>query len=137
MVLLLGRTSSEVFCDVCCSFIFVASFCCCCSSCIASYVMLFFIHCFKTSSLTLLWTIAGFLHPFYTFSPAYRRVIRDTFILAFPRSFMVLLRAYSFQWAFFTHRCFLPYSPSPTFSYVYQGLPGSWQFFLEVCRASY
>ena len=37
-------------------------------------------HCFSTSSLTLPWTIAGFLHPFYTFSPAHRRVIRDTFI---------------------------------------------------------
>ena len=35
---------------------------------------------------------------------------------------------------FFTHRRFLPYAPSPTFSSVYQGLPGIWQFFLEVCR---
>ena len=30
-----------------------------------------------TSSLTLPWTIARFLDPFYTFSPAHRRVIRD------------------------------------------------------------
>ena len=29
------------------------------------------------SSLTLPWTIARFLDPFYTFSPAHRRVIRD------------------------------------------------------------
>ena len=35
------------------------------------------------SSLTLPWAIAGFLHPFYTFSPAHRRVIRDTFIWTF------------------------------------------------------
>ena len=35
--------------------------------------------CFPTtlSYLTLPWTIAGFLHPFYAFSPAQRRVIRD------------------------------------------------------------
>ena len=30
-----------------------------------------------TSSLTLPWAIARFLDPFYTFSPAHRRVIRD------------------------------------------------------------
>ena len=41
----------------------------------------FSFHCFSTSSLTLPWTIAGFLHPFYTFSPAHRRVIRDTLLL--------------------------------------------------------
>ena len=40
-------------------------------------------HCFfffqppLVSSLTLRWTIARFLDPFYTFSPAHRRVIRD------------------------------------------------------------
>ena len=36
-----------------------------------------------TSSLNLPWGIAGFLHPFYTFSPVHRRVNRDTFILTF------------------------------------------------------
>ena len=45
------------------------------------HLLMFFIHiCFSTSSLTLLWTIAGFLHPFCTFCPAHRRVIRNTFI---------------------------------------------------------
>ena len=45
------------------------------------HLLMFFIHiCFSTSSLTLLWTIAGFLHPFHTFSPAHRRVICDTFM---------------------------------------------------------
>ena len=40
-------------------------------------------HCFffsqppLVSSLTLPWTIARFLDPFYTFSPAHRRVIHD------------------------------------------------------------
>ena len=43
----------------------------------------FFIHCFLTSSLTLPRTITGFLHPFYTFSLAHGRVIRDIFILTF------------------------------------------------------
>ena len=44
-------------------------------------LLLFFIHIFfSTSSLTLPWTIAGFLHTFYTFSPAHRRVNRDTSI---------------------------------------------------------
>ena len=45
----------------------------------------------STTSLTLPWTIAGFLHPFYTFSPAHRRVIRDTFI--FNHSITFLPRA--------------------------------------------
>ena len=40
------------------------------------HLSFFFIHIFfSTSSLTFLWTIAGFLHSFYTFSPAHRRVI--------------------------------------------------------------
>ena len=43
----------------------------------------FSFHGFSTSSLTLPWAIAIFLHLFYTFSPAHRRVIRDTFILTF------------------------------------------------------
>ena len=40
------------------------------------YLSMFFIHiCFSTSSLTLLWTIVGFLHPFYTFIPVHRSSI--------------------------------------------------------------
>ena len=54
---------------------FCHSVCFCCS-----------FHCFSTSCLTLPWTIAGFLHPFYSFSPAHCRVICNTFILPFPRS---------------------------------------------------
>ena len=52
------------------------------------HLSLFFIHCFSTSSLTLSWTIAGFLHPFCTFSQAHRRVIRDTFTLNLSRIFL-------------------------------------------------
>ena len=68
MVLCLGEPLRRfLFC--CCIFICQCFSFCCCS-----------FHCFSTSSLTLPWTIARFLHPFCTFSPAHRRVIRDTFI---------------------------------------------------------
>ena len=78
------------------------------------YLSMFFIHIyFSTPSLTLPWTIAEFLHPLYTFSPAQRRVIRYTFISTFPGS--SYCQCYGFEWAFFTHRWFLPYAPSPTF----------------------
>ena len=41
--------------------------------------------------------------------------------------------------AFYTLRCFLPYtaSTSTPATYFYQGFPGSLQFFLEGCSASY
>ena len=59
------------------------------------HLAMFFIHIFfSTSSLTLPRTIVGFLHPFYTFSPAHRRVIRDTFI--FNHSVIFLPRALRF-----------------------------------------
>ena len=93
---------------------FCSSFCCC-----SSFLLSFFIHCFSTSSLTLSWTIAGFLHPFYTFSPAHRRVIRDTFI--FNHSVIFLPRALRF-WvgifypqAFFTLRSFPTFLAQPAF----------------------
>ena len=42
------------------------------------HLSMFFIHnFFLTSFVTLPWTIARFLHPFCTFSPVHRRVIRD------------------------------------------------------------
>ena len=63
-----------------------SSFCCCCYSSFANFIHIFF----STSSLTLPWTIARFLDPFCTFSPAHRRVIRDTFIF---RPFHYLLTA--------------------------------------------
>ena len=94
--------------------------------------------CFSTSSLTFPWTIAEFLHPFYTFSPSHCRMIRDTFI--FNHSVIFLPRALLF-WvgvfypqAFFTLRSFTDIFDSTC---VYQGLPGSQKFFLEVCRASH
>ena len=102
-------------------------------------LLLFFIHIFfSTSSLTFPWTIAGFLHPFHTFSPAHRRVICDTFI--FNHSFIFLpqlLRTWVgvfYPQVFFTWRSF-----TDILTCVYQAFPGSQsrQFFLEVCEASY
>ena len=76
-------------------------------------LLLFFIHYFSTSALTLPWTIARFLHQFYTFSPAHSRhfhfqPFRDL-LSQFYRE------CYGSEWAFFTHRRFLLYAPSPTF----------------------
>ena len=97
---------------------------------------MFFIHIFfSTSSLTLPWTIAEFLYQIYTFSPAHRGVVCNTFI--FNHSVIFLPRALR-PWVgiyapgFFTLRSF-----TDILTCVYQGLPGSRQFFLEVCRASY
>ena len=74
-------------------------------------------HCFSTSSLTLPWTIARFLHPFYTFSSVHHRVIHDTFIFNLTKIFFSQFYRgrYGFEWAFFTQRRFLPCAPSPTF----------------------
>ena len=97
-----------------------------------------FTFCFSTSSFTLSWTFARFLHPFYTFSPAHRRVIRDTFnfyhsVIFLPQALRFWVDVFYPQ-AFFTLRSFTDIYDSTC---VYQGFPGSRQFFLEVCRASY
>ena len=100
-------------------------------------LLLFFIHIFfPTSSLTLPWNIAGFLHPLYTFSAAHRRVICDTFIfnhcvIFFPRALRPWVGTFLPK-GVFTLRSF-----TDILICVYQGFPGSRQFFLEVCRASY
>ena len=60
-------------------------------------------------------TIDGFLHPLFTFNPAHRRVIRDTFILTFPGPAFIFLPQVSFEWEFFTKGVFLLYAPSPHF----------------------
>ena len=95
----------------------------CWLSFIAAFVMLFFIHCFSTSSLTFPWAIARFLHPSCTFSPAHRRVICDTFILTFfyPSLLQFYCDGYGFEWAFFypqaffTLRYFLTFLTQPPF----------------------
>ena len=129
---LLGRTSEEVLvrsssCSWC------SSFCC--------HLSIFFIH------ISLFDIIS---HP----SVDYRQVF--TPILYFqpspwqsdsrqfhfqPFRYLLTASATVLSGRFFIHRRFLPYAPSPTFmtqpACVYQGFPGSWQFFLEICRASY
>ena len=99
---------------------------------------MFFIHIFfLTSSLTLPWTIARCLDPFCTFSPAHRRVIRDTFIFQ-PFYYLLTASATVLSRQFLPTGVFyfalLPHIFDTTC--FYQSLPGSRQFFLEVCRAS-
>ena len=69
-----------------------------------------FIFCFSTSALTLPWTIDRILDPFYTFSPAHPRVIRDTFnfyhsVIFLPRALRFWVDVFHPQ-AFFTLRSF-------------------------------
>ena len=74
--------------------------------------MLFFISCFSTF-LILLWAISGFLHSFYTFSPAYCRVIRNTFILTFLGLSVTVLRGMLRNWeTIFYVQAFFPYTSS-------------------------
>ena len=80
----------------------------------------FFLHCFSMSSLTLPWAIAGFLHPFYTFSPAHRKVIRDTFIWDFLGfSVTVLPRVLRFREGVFYPQAFCTLHFFPTFRDVF------------------
>ena len=102
-------------------------------------LLLFFIHIlFSASSLTLPWTIAGFLHPFYTFSPAHRRVIRDTFIFR-PFHYLLTASAMVLSGHFLPTGVFYLTLLPDIFGTTcfYQGFPGSRQLFLEICRASY
>ena len=76
--------------------------------------------------------------PILYFQPAHRRVIHDTFIsnlsaIFWPRALRFWMGVFYPQ-AFFTLRSFADIFDSTC---VYQGFPGSRQFFLEVCRASY
>ena len=116
------------FCDVGCHLHFVA----------VLHLSFFFIHIFfSTSSLTLPWTIARFLDPFCTFSPAHHRVIRDTFIL---NHFVIFLPwALLFWVGIFYPQTFFTLCPSWHFGTTcfYQGFPGIRQLFLKICRASY
>ena len=78
------------------------------------HLSMFFIHIFfSTSSLTLPWTIARFLDPFCTFSPAHRRVICDTFI--FNHSVIFPPRTLRFWVGIFYPQAFFTSRSSPTF----------------------
>ena len=105
-----------------------------------SLLMLLFIHWLSTSSLILPWAMAGFLHPFYTFSPAHSIMIHDTFILTFlGPSVTVLPRVLRIWKSIFYSQSFFTLLSFPTFGTIcfYQGFPGSLQFFLESCRTSH
>ena len=92
------------FCDVACYLHFV----------VVLHLSFFFIHIFfSTSSLTLPWTIAKFLDPFCNFSPAHRRVIRDTFI--FNHSVIFLPWALRFWVGIFHPQAFFTLRSFPTF----------------------
>ena len=120
--------------------------CCCCSFLI--FILLLYLHLSMFFILLLFLLIAfdviphpsvdyrwSFYTPFYTFSPAHRRVIRDTFIFSaipfLPRALQLWVGIFYPQ-ALFTLRSF-----ADILTCVYQGFPGGWQFILEVCRASY
>ena len=98
------------------------------------YLPMFFIHiCFSTSSLTLPWTIARFLHPFYTFSDSRHFHFQPfRYLLAASATALSELFFFFYPQAFFALRSF-----TDILNCVYQGFPGSQQFFLEIFRASY
>ena len=57
--------------------------------------------------------LRGFYTPFYTFSPTHCRMIRDIFIF-WPFRYLLAASATALSGHFFTHRCFLSYTPSLT-----------------------
>ena len=85
--------------------------------------LLFFVHYLSMPSLTLLWAIARFLHPFYVFSPAHRREIHNTFISTFLGPFFTVLPRGLWFWngifyppAFFILRSFPKFLTQPALS---------------------
>ena len=75
------------------------------------HLSMFFIHIFfSASSLTLPWTIAGVVTPHFILSAL---PIAEWFTtLSFSTILLSSYRErYGFEWAFSTHRCFLPYTP--------------------------
>ena len=124
----LFRRKSRRFCDVGC-----------CSSFIAVFVMLVVVIFMFPGYFSMLPTLhLGFSGPRRP-PPAELYTLATFVCFTFPSHFY--RKSYGFEWVFLTHRCFLRYAPSPhlcsfTTTYFYQGLPGSLQFFLAVCRAS-
>ena len=129
-VTLLGRTSEDVFVMlgvVLHLFLIFISFLylhlCIFILLLYLHLSFFFMHIFfSTSFLTLPWTLAGFLHPFYTFSPAHRKVTRDTFI--FYHSVIFLPKALrSWVGIFYPQAFFILRSFTNILTCVYQGFP--------------
>ena len=81
MLLYLGENRRRFLWCCCCILIFDLHFLVVLHLSMFFILLLLFIHIFySTSSLTLPWIFTWSLHPFYTFSPAHLRVIRDVFI---------------------------------------------------------
>ena len=84
---------------------------------------------FSTSSLTLPWTIAEFLQSFYTFSPAYCRVVRCTFIFNFSVIFLPQAQRFRvsvfYPLAFFTLCSFIDILTQPAFIKAFMGAGSS------------
>ena len=80
----------------------------------------------------------GFYTPFYTFSPAHRRVIRDTFIFR-PFHYLLTASAMVLSGHFLPTGVFYLTLLPDIFGTTcfYQGFPGSRKLFLEICRTSY
>ena len=136
---MLGRTSSEVFVML----LFFASFLCLhfifdLHFVVVLHLSMFFIHiCFSTSSLTLLCGLSPGVYTHFIFSA---QPIAEWFAtLSFSTIPLSSYRErYGFEWAlFYPQALFYLTLLHWHFTCVYQGLPGSRQFFLEVCRASY
>ena len=122
------------FCDVSCW----SSFCCCIfiCRCFFIFVVLHSHFLFDVIPHPSVDYHQGFYTPFYTFCPGHRRVICDTFI--FNHSFIFLPRELQSWVGIFYPQAFLTLcSFTDILTCVYQGFPGSRQFFLEVCTASY
>ena len=89
------------------SFHFGCSFCC--------HLSIFFIHifAFQRRPSTFHGLSQGFLHPILYLQPSSSQ--SDLRHFHFQLFQYLLTERYGFEWAFFTHRCFLPYAPLPTF----------------------
>ena len=93
---------------------------------------------FSTSSLTLPWTIARFLDPFCTFSPAHRRVTRETFLFQ-PFRYLLTTSATVLSGHFLpTVISYLMLLPNiwAQSTFIKVSLEAS-SYFLEIFRASY
>ena len=111
----------------CCSFIFVSSF----HFCIFILLLLFFISfpgCFSMSPA---------LH--HDFSGPWRppSALSSTPTTFYCLYFCIYPKRYGFEWVVFTHRFLPSFTDIFDSTCVYQGLTGSRELFLEVCRTSY
>ena len=122
-------------------FVVVHDFCCWSFCCFSSFLLLFFVYCFLTPSLTVPWTIVKFLHPFYTFSQPITEWFATLSFLTLSRSFHSFTATFTsaavLSGHFLSTDVFYLLLLHGHFTCVYQGPPANRQFLLEICRASY